>query len=101
MCQERTRFIKNIVKQFVEIWEHEWDEMVVDNIEVKDFCKSVDIRPSLKPREALFGGRTNAAKLYHICSENEKIKYFDVTSLYPFENWSLSSWMSNYNYRNI
>ena len=27
----------NIVKQFVEIWEHEWDEMVVDNIEVKDF----------------------------------------------------------------
>ena len=84
VCQERTRFIKNIVKQFVEIWEHDWDEMVVDNVEVKEFCKSVDIRPSLKPREALFGGRTNAAKLYHICSEDEKIKYYDFTSLYPF-----------------
>ena len=34
--------------------------------------------------EVLFGSRTNASKLYHICSEDEKIKYFDVTSLYPF-----------------
>jgi hypothetical protein len=30
------------------------------------------------------GGRTNAAKLYHKCGDGEKIKYYDVTSLYPF-----------------
>ena len=37
VCQERTRFIKKIVKQFEEIWEHEWDELVKDQIDVKDF----------------------------------------------------------------
>jgi hypothetical protein len=38
----------------------------------------------LNPRDALFGGRTNAAKLYHLCERNEKIRYYDFTSLYPF-----------------
>ena len=83
-CEQRTRFIKNIVKNFVEIWEHELDEIVKDDIELKDFCKKTDIRPALKHREALFGGRTNAAKLYHLCGPDEKIKYYDVTILYPF-----------------
>jgi hypothetical protein len=52
--------------------------------ELKEFCKNTDVRPALKPRDALFGGRTNASKLYHSCSPDEKIKYYDVTSLYPF-----------------
>ena len=38
----------------------------------------------LNPRDALFGGRTNAFKLYHKCEAGEKIKYYDFTSLYPF-----------------
>ena len=51
---------------------------------ISDFIKSEDLKSSLKPRDALFGGRTNAAKLYHKCSDNEKIRYYDFTSLYPF-----------------
>jgi hypothetical protein len=84
ICQERTNFVKNIVSHFVEIWEHEWDELYKNNCEIKEFCKNTDVRPALKPRDALFGGRTNASKLYHSCSPDEKIKYYDVTSLYPF-----------------
>jgi hypothetical protein len=84
VCLERTSFIKGIVKNFVEIWEHEWDIMIKSDFELKDFCKDSEIRPALKPREALYGGRTNAAKLYHLCEKDEKIKYFDVTSLYPY-----------------
>ena len=83
-CSERTRFIKSIVKQFIEIWECEWDRNVKENTELKDFCSNTDVIPALKPRDALFGGRTNAAKLYHKCGDGEKIKYYDVTSLYPF-----------------
>ena len=50
------------------------------------------MRPALKPRDA-FGGRTNAAKLYHKCKDNEKIKYmmsplcirlYKKTGCYPF-----------------
>ena len=35
-------------------------------------------------RKALYGGRTNAVRLYHKCENGEKIRYIDVTSLYPF-----------------
>ncbi|XP_048015433.1 uncharacterized protein LOC125247925 [Megalobrama amblycephala] len=37
----------------------------------------------LKPRDALFGGRTNAFKVYHKITEDQKIHYYDFTSLYP------------------
>ena len=40
----------------------------------------------LEPRDAFFGGRTNAVKLHHACGEGEKILYQDVTSLYPWVN---------------
>ncbi|MGL6054895.1 MAG: DNA polymerase [Vibrio metschnikovii] len=38
----------------------------------------------MRPRDALFGGRTNAYTLYHKMVEGEKISYLDFTSLYPF-----------------
>ncbi|KNC99233.1 uncharacterized protein SPPG_05489 [Spizellomyces punctatus DAOM BR117] len=43
------------------------------------------IRP-LDPRNAFFGGRTNASKLYYKCSEKERVKYCDFTSQYPWVN---------------
>ena len=35
VCNER--IIKNIVKNFVEIWEHEWDMLFKENEEIKNF----------------------------------------------------------------
>ena len=40
----------------------------------------------LEPRDALYGGRTNASKLYHKCQQDEKIPYSDFTTLYPHVN---------------
>jgi hypothetical protein len=60
-CSERTLFMKSIVNQFIEIWECEWDRNVKENVELKDFCSNNDVIPFLKPRDALFGERTNAA----------------------------------------
>ena len=40
----------------------------------------------LEPRDAFFGGRTNAVRLHHQCQGDEKILYQDVTSLYPWVN---------------
>jgi len=54
-------------------------KLLKENSEVREFCAKTDVRPALKPRDALFGGRTNAAKLYHKCAVDEKIKYYDVT----------------------
>ncbi len=38
----------------------------------------------LNPRDSLFGGRTNALKLYHKTAEDKRVSYLDFTSLYPF-----------------
>ena len=35
-------------------------------------------------RESLFGGRTENVKLMYNCLENERLRYLDFTSLYPF-----------------
>ena len=40
----------------------------------------------IKPREALFGGRTNSVYLYYQAKPNEEIKYADICSLYPYVN---------------
>ena len=40
----------------------------------------------LNPREAFFGGRTNAIKLYHKAENDEEIHYSDMISLYPCAN---------------
>ncbi|KAK9729439.1 DNA polymerase type B, organellar and viral [Popillia japonica] len=40
----------------------------------------------LNPRDAFYGGRTGASKMYHTVVEDEKIKYVDVCSLYPWTN---------------
>ena len=40
----------------------------------------------IQPREALFGGRTNAIRLYHEVDNDQEIKYVDICSLYPYVN---------------
>ena len=78
--------IKDIIKEnynVVEIWEHDWDIMIKTE-ELQEFLSKNSISIHLKPREALFGGRTNAVKLHYKCKEGEKIHYYDFTSLYPF-----------------
>jgi hypothetical protein len=47
------------------MWECDWDKFVSENNHLSHFVKNEkDIRPDLKPRDALFGGRTNASVLY-------------------------------------
>ncbi|KAI2645178.1 DNA polymerase [Labeo rohita] len=56
-----------------------------DTLAGKIFDFRKEIAPErLKPRDALFGGRTNAYKLYHKVADGEKVRYVDFTSLYPY-----------------
>jgi hypothetical protein len=43
--------------------------------EMKEYFEQYEMTDPLEPRHALFGGRTNAARLYHHCEEDEKIRY--------------------------
>ena len=69
-----------------EMWECDWNRMIRTDPQLKRFIDTVDIVTPLNPREAFFGGRTNAIKLHHKVEENKQIKYSDMISLYPCAN---------------
>lgn len=66
------------------IWGHAWDQLKQTK-EVSTFLNSIQLTTPMNPRDALYGGRTNALKLHHRCIKpGENIKYIDYTSLYPY-----------------
>ncbi|XP_039511243.1 uncharacterized protein LOC120466725 [Pimephales promelas] len=68
----------------ITIWECEWDHAKQTNHDVIQFMESYEAPERLRPRDALFGGRTNAYKLYHKTADDERVDYYDFTSLYPY-----------------
>lgn len=70
----------------ISIWECEWDLILKENLEAKNFVETVDVETPLKLRDALFGGRTNATRLFCEVKDGERIFYDDFTSLYPYCN---------------
>ena len=69
-----------------QIWECEWKRLKETNPEIRSFVNNLEFNEPLNPRDAFCGGRTNAVKLYHQVTPNQKIHYIDVTSLYPWVN---------------
>lgn len=69
-----------------EMWECEWNHMIQADPQLKQFIYTLDIATPLNPREAFFGGRTNAIKFHHKVQENEKIHYSNMILLYPCAN---------------
>lgn len=65
-----------------------WSCQFLDFKQMSVYRKFTTLNPvmwnePLHIRHAFYGGRTNAAKLYHQCNDNERIDYDDFTSLYP------------------
>ncbi|XP_050066420.1 uncharacterized protein LOC126555557 [Aphis gossypii] len=83
----RTTQLKENGYQVEEIWSCKWRKHA-DYKQMMQYPDDV-IEP-LNPRDAFFGGRTNATKLM---VKNKKIKYIDVCSLYPtvmyYDNYSV------------
>ena len=74
------------------MWECQWKRKKKEAVEgssLKRWLSSYDpgVAP-LEPRDAFFGGRTNAVRLHYAADREagEKIYYQDVTSLYPWVN---------------
>lgn len=84
--EKRTATLKQKGYKVIEIFEHEW--RLLRNGVCKDFVKSLQHAAPLAPRDAFFGGRTNATCLYYKPKEGEIIKHLDIISLYPFVNAS-------------
>ena len=55
-------------------WGCEFKKELQQNKEMGQFMEDHEFVDPLEPRDAFYGGRTNAAKLYHACQDDEKIK---------------------------
>ena len=58
----------------VQKWECELEKELKEDEEMKQFFDEYEIVDPLQPRDAFYGGRTNATKLFHECQGDEKIK---------------------------
>ncbi|XP_062579153.1 uncharacterized protein LOC134241085 [Saccostrea cucullata] len=82
----KRRYLESLGYTYLQMWESDFDRAVESTDEMKSFLEHLELTSPLQPRDAFFGGRTEAFKLHAQADENIDIKYFDVTSLYPFIN---------------
>ncbi|XP_055336280.1 uncharacterized protein LOC129586839 [Paramacrobiotus metropolitanus] len=68
------------------IWEHDFDGLVKEVPWFAAYIEEITVCQPINPRDAFYGGRTNATKLFHSVTKEEKIRYFDVCSEYPYVN---------------
>ena len=85
---EKTEYLKREGYNVVEMWECDIRRELKEDEDMKHYFDHYHLTDPLEPRDALYGGRTNASKLYHCCEGDEQIKYVDFTSLYPHVNRS-------------
>ena len=83
---EKKLFLESKGFVYESFWECDFKSELKTNPSMKAFIESLEIITPLEPRDAFYGGRTEAFRLYDEATETKKIKYYDVTSLYPFVN---------------
>ncbi|CAB4000500.1 DNA polymerase [Paramuricea clavata] len=81
---EKTSYLREGGFNVIEMWECELKRELEQDEDMRSYFDNYKLIDPLESREAFFGGRTNAAKLYHQCEEDEKVRYVDFTSLYPW-----------------
>lgn len=69
-----------------EMWECQFRKLLKVNKEIEAYTENHALLTNapLNPRDAFYGGRTGNTFEYYKCRQDEKIKYVDVCSLYPW-----------------
>ena len=88
---EKEKYYADETFKLIKIWECQFRDQMKTSKRMKSFftnhiriLKNRKFLPPIEPRSALYGGRVNCGKLYHEVQNNEKIHYYDFTSLYPY-----------------
>ena len=70
----KVKYLKDRGLEVEQKWGCELKKEMEEDEEMKRFFDQYEIIDPLQPRDAFYGGRTNATKLFHECQGNEKIK---------------------------
>jgi hypothetical protein len=76
--------VKNTKYKVKQIWEHQWESLKRVNKDLQEWLSKQSSVSPIESRDCLFGGRTNGNVLYYFAKAHEQIKYYDITSLYPY-----------------
>ena len=72
--QQKIEYLKAQGFRVVEMWGCDLKKELTADEDMRSYFENHDIVDPLQPRDAFFGGRTNAAKLFHECQEGEEIR---------------------------
>lgn len=81
---EKKNFLESEGYKYECIWECDFKSELTSNVAMRQYIESLESVTPLEPRDAFYGGRTEAFKLYAETTADKYIKYYDVTSLYPY-----------------
>ena len=70
----KVNYLKDHGFEVEQKWGCELTKELEEDEEMKQFFEDHQLMDPLQPRDAFYGGRTNATKLFHECQGNEKIK---------------------------
>ena len=71
---EKVCYLKEQGFNIVEMWECDLKRELEEDERMRRYFEGYDLVDPLQPRDAFFGGRTNATKLFHKCKDQEKIR---------------------------
>ena len=72
--KKKVRYLEDQGFRVVQKWGCELKKELEEDEEINQFFEQNKIIDPLQPRDAFYGGRTNATKLFHQCQGDEKIK---------------------------
>ena len=70
----KVKYLKDQGFEVIQMWECKLVKERENDEEMKRYFEEYELVDPLQPRDAFYGGRTNAAKLLHECQGDEKIK---------------------------
>jgi len=80
----RLEYLRKVLKLEVHVmWECQFKKMLETNEKLIEMQRNWDMMQRLDPRDAFYGGRVNAVKLYREAKGDTRIGYVDICSLYP------------------
>ena len=81
----KVKYLRECGFEVEQKWGCELAKEMEENEEMKRFFEEYELVDPLQPRDAFYGGRTNAAKLLHECRDGEEIRYvLEYTAELPF-----------------
>ncbi|EFO95708.1 hypothetical protein CRE_13943 [Caenorhabditis remanei] len=83
---KREQRLKEANYNVISWWEHEINDMLKQNSEMRDFFNKCRHATHLLPREGMYGGRTQPYQMIVECEDDEELCYDDFNSLYPSVN---------------